>query len=163
MKILLTFDSYFGNTEQIGQAIAKALSSTETVEVKRCKEISADELSQFDLIILGSPTRGFRPTEEVSKLIKEIKSNSLVGCKIATFDTRVALETINSTFFRKVVNTGGYAAKPLAQRMKKKGAQLIIEPEGFYVMDTEGPLKEGEIERAENWGKKILEKYKSFP
>ena len=158
MKTLVTFDSYFGNTEKIGQAIAKAFSINSTIDIKRCREITADELPQYNLIIMGSPTRGFKPTEDVSKLIKELKPKALQKCKVAVFDTRVALETIKSKFFRKVVDNGGYAAKSLGVRLKKKGAQLIIAPEGFYVMDTQGPLKEGELERAENWGQKILEK-----
>ena len=159
MKTLVAFDSYFGNTEQIGQSIANAFASTEFVEIKRCKEVQPDELQNYDLLILGSPTRGFRPTDNAVKLIKEIPKGSLKSCKIVTFDTRITLETINSKLFRKVVHKGGYAAKPLAERLKKKGGQLLMEPEGFYVLDTEGPLKDGEIERAENWGKRILKKY----
>ena len=45
----------------------------------------------------------------------------------------------------------GYAAKPIADRLKKKGGELTIPPEGVYVKGTEGPLKEGELERAADW------------
>ena len=49
----------------------------------------------------------------------------------------------------------GYAAKPIADRLEKKGGQLAVPPEGFYVTDTEGPLVEGELERAAEWARKI--------
>ena len=39
--------------------------------------------------------------------------------------------------------------------LAQKGADIVHEPEGFYVADTEGPLLESELERAEVWGGKI--------
>ena len=40
--------------------------------------------------------------------------------------------------------------------LEKKGGELVIPPEGFYVGDTEGPLLEGELERAADWAKQII-------
>ena len=155
MKTLLLFDSYFGNTEKIARAVAKAFEGDNEFEIKRNNEANAEELANYKLLIIGSPTRGFQPTEDVSKLIKAVPAGELRNIKIAAFDTRVLLETIKSKFFRKVVDVGGYAAKTIDKRLVQKGAISIIAPEGFYVMDTEGPLKDGELERAENWGRQI--------
>jgi hypothetical protein len=55
-----------------------------------------------------------------------------------------------------VVKTGGYAAKRIANQLKRAGGSLIAPPEGFYVEDTEGPLKDGELERAANWAEGLL-------
>ena len=156
MKVLVVFDSYFGNTEEIGKAIAKPISNAET---KRTKDISHSDLPGYELIIFGSPTRGFRPTEDILKLVKSIPKKGLAGIKVAVFDTRIDLETINSNFLRKFVDMGGYAAPTLKKMLCRKGAESIIEPEGFYVMDTEGPLKDKELERAENWGSKVMESF----
>jgi hypothetical protein len=49
----------------------------------------------------------------------------------------------------------GYAAKPISEKLRKKGGELIIAPEGFFVKDVEGPLKEGELERAAAWAREI--------
>jgi hypothetical protein len=38
----------------------------------------------------------------------------------------------------------------------RKGAELVDEPESFFVADKEGPLREGEVERAEDWGRFLL-------
>lgn len=156
MKTLLIFDSFFGNTETIARAIAKPFSSLDNFEIKRSNEVAPTDLSNYELIIAGSPTRGFNPTPDISNLLKAVGAKSLRNTKVATFDTRVALHTIKSGVLRKIVNTGGYAAKPLTKRLCKKGARAIVEPEGFYVLDTEGPLQEGELERAEQWGQSIL-------
>jgi hypothetical protein len=55
-----------------------------------------------------------------------------------------------------VVHKGGYAAKHIARRLEKAGGSLIVAPEGFYVEGTEGPLKDGEVERAGTWAKRLL-------
>ncbi|MBN2806939.1 MAG: flavodoxin family protein [Prolixibacteraceae bacterium] len=157
MKTLILFDSYFGNTEKIARAFAKAFEGDQEFAIKRNHETTPEELSNYDLLIVGSPTRGFQPTEDVAKLIKSIKPGALKNTKIAAFDTRVALESIHNKLLKGMVHLGGYAAKPIAARLCKKGATQVIEPEGFFVMDTEGPLKEGELERAEAWGLKIRE------
>jgi hypothetical protein len=51
----------------------------------------------------------------------------------------------------------GYAAGRIANNLKKKGSTLIASPEGFFVTGGQGPLKEGELERAAAWAKGILE------
>jgi hypothetical protein len=51
----------------------------------------------------------------------------------------------------------GYAAKPIAYKLEKKGGSLVIPPEGFLVKASEGPLKDGELERAADWAKLIIE------
>jgi hypothetical protein len=41
--------------------------------------------------------------------------------------------------------------------LKKKRGNLVEFPEGFFVKDKEGPLKEGEPERTASWAKEIVE------
>ena len=39
--------------------------------------------------------------------------------------------------------------------MEKRGTPLAAPPEGFFVKGSDGPLKDGEVERASAWGKAI--------
>jgi len=71
----------------------------------------------------------------------------------AAFDTRFALESIDSSTVRFIVKTGGYAASTIAKELKKRGGNLVAAPEGFLVTGEKGPLKEGELERAKEWGR----------
>jgi len=50
----------------------------------------------------------------------------------------------------------GYAAKPIADRLVRKRGSLASPPEGFLVGGSEGPLKEGELERAAEWASLAL-------
>jgi flavodoxin len=159
-KALVVYDSFFGNTERIARSIGNALGRSEDVEIIRVGDVRPEQLAGLKLLIVGSPTRAFRPSPAIKKFLKSIPKNSLKGVKVAAFDTRITDEEIDSAVFILgiLVNIFGYAAKPIADRLVKKGGRLIALPEGFYVHGTEGPLKEGELERASNWAKKISAK-----
>lgn len=153
-KVLVIYDSVFGNTEKIAQAIAAAL-GTQAMPVSQAE---ADQLRGLNLLVVGSPTRGFRPTEGISKLLNGLPKNHLAGARVAAFDTRIDLETIDSKVFRFVVDKGGYAAKTIAKSLEKKGGQLAAPGEGFYVTGEQGPLKDGELERAADWAGRLAKK-----
>lgn len=161
MKALVVYDSVFGNTERIAQAIGDALGRAEDVETLSVGHVRPEKLTGLKLLIVGSPTRGFRPTPALNNLLKSVPKNGLKGVKVAAFDTRLTVEAIESSVFilRILVNIFGYAAKPIADRLRKKGGELIVPPEGFFVQGTEGPLREGELERAADWAKRIRAKW----
>jgi len=157
MKALVVYDSEFGNTEQIANTIGSTLGSTDEIEVLRVGEVKMEGLTGLELLIVGSPTQRFRPTEATSDFLKHIHANWLKGINVAAFDTRLTIEEIEGTrmlpFFVRIF---GYAAQPIASKLKKKGGELIASPEGFYVQGMKGPLVEGELERAADWARQII-------
>jgi len=158
MKTLIIFDSFFGNTEQIAQAIGNALGALPEVQVARITNVNQADLAGVDLLIVGSPTRAFRPTQVITDFLNKIPTNALNGLRVAAFDTRIALGDIEKPILRTMVKVGGYAAKPIADLLRKKGAILAVAPEGFYVRGEKGPLKEGELPRAAKWAASCVEK-----
>lgn len=152
MKSLIIYDSFFGNTEKIAQALGQALGS-ETIKVQ---DISVDQLNGVELLILGSPTRAFSPSPDITKFLKSQPAQGCTGMKVATFDTRIAVDEVNSKFLTFMVKIFGYAAETMARKLQKKGGTLVVPPEWFLVKDSEGPLKDGELERATEWAKRIL-------
>jgi flavodoxin len=158
MKGLVVYDSVFGNTEKIAQAIGAVLAEQGSVETLSVGRMTTNSMSGLDILIVGSPTRGFRPTEAVSKFLNSIPKNSLTEVRVAAFDTRIWLDTIDSKTLRFVVDKGGYAANTIAKSLVKKGGQLVAPPEGFLVTGEQGPLKEGELDRANEWARGIADK-----
>ena len=156
MKVLIIYDSVFGNTEQVAQAMGNALGSQAEVNILRVGDVKPEHLTGLDVLIVGSPTRAFSPTPETKKLLGSIPQHGLKGIKVAAFDTRIALSDVDSRILPVFVKVFGYAAKPIADRLTKKGGDLIISPEGFFVKGSEGPLKDGELERATDWAKQII-------
>ncbi|UCD48914.1 MAG: hypothetical protein JSW27_15420 [Phycisphaerales bacterium] len=155
MKARVVYDSVFGNTEQIARSIGNALGVQNEVEILAVGAAQPEQLSDSELLAVGSPTRAFRPTPALTKLLKAIPKNGLDGVRVAAFDTRIATADINSRVLSVMVKLFGYAAAPIAKRLQNRGGELIITPEGFFVQDTEGPLKEGELERAAAWAQRI--------
>ena len=147
--------SHTGNTEKVARAIAEGLGKKAAVELKRPAEAAPDGLAGFDLLVVGSPTRSFQATEATVALLKSLPAGCLKGRRAAAFDTRIDAKSIKQAAFRFMVNTGGYAAKKIADRLKKAGAELAAAPEGFIVEATEGPMRAGELERATAWGERL--------
>jgi len=156
MQALIVYDSYFGNTEKVAQEIGKSLGSRNEVKVCKVKEVTPEQLKGLNILIVGSPTRAFSPSPAIKKFLKSIPKNSLNGIGVAAFDTRISEVDIDSKILSFLVKLFGYAAKPILQKLVKKGGEPAVSPEGFIVKDTEGPLKEAELERAAEWAKKIL-------
>jgi len=156
MKALVIYDSYFGNTEQIAQAIGNVLGSQEDVGTLRVGNLKPEQLTGLELLIVGSPTRGFRPTAAITKRLRSIPTNGLSGVKVAAFDTRISIADMGPAILRFLAGLFGYAAKPISDRLRKKGGRLTVPPEGFLVMGAEGPLKEGELERAADWARQVM-------
>jgi flavodoxin len=153
-KVFVIYDSVFGNTEKIAQSIAEAF-DTQAIPVSQA---DSGQLRGLDLLVVGSPTRKFSPTEGISKLLNSLPKNHLAGARVAAFDTRIDLETIDSKAFRFIVDKGGYAAKTIAKSLEKKGGQLAAPGEGFYVTGEQGPLKDGELERAADWASRLAKR-----
>jgi flavodoxin len=157
MKALIIYDSVCGNTEQIAQAIGQALGSPDQVETLRVNQVVPARLAGTTLLIVGSPTRGFRPTEAVTKFLHAIPRYGLIDTKVAAFDTRISVRDIDNRLLYLLVRMFGYAAQPIANKLIKKGGTLVTPPEGFIVKGSEGPLKDGERDRAIAWAKAIAQ------
>ena len=162
MKALVIYDSVFGNTEKIANAIGTAigaeLAPPDQVQTLQVGHVQPEGLAGLDLLVVGSPTRGFRPTEALAAFLKGLPPGALQGIRVAAFDTRFSEADQKSWAMRLLLRSGGYAAKPIAEALNKSGGNLVAPPEGFIVKDTEGPLKEGELDRATDWARKLLEK-----
>jgi flavodoxin I len=149
MNTLVVYDSVYGNTEKIARAIGENLSGE--VRVIRVGDVDVSALKSLDLLFVGSPTHGGRPSPATRELLDEIQPPALEGIKVAAFDTRL------TTRWAGIL---GFAAGRIAKSLKKKGGTLVGSPENFHVEGTEGPLREGELERAAAWARQIAESAK---
>jgi flavodoxin len=142
MKTLVVYDSVYGHTKTIAQTVGDAIPGE--VEVLHAKEAKASELGAYDLLIVGAPTHGARPSPDAKAFLDEIQPFALKGVNVAAFDTRMT---------NKFITLFGVAAPKIAKALKEQGGTLVGSPAGFFVTGGEGPLKEGEVERAAAWAK----------
>ena len=148
MHTFVVYDSQFGNTERIVNIIANTLLEFGQVRAVRVNQIHAVELQGVDLLVVGCPTQGWRPTPAMRSLLEHLPAGSLNGLAGACFDTR----------FQRSRWVTGSAARSIARQLRKKSASLLLPPESFFVEGTKGPLVEGEAERAAAWAQELGEK-----
>jgi flavodoxin I len=147
IKTLIVYTSLYGNTEKIAMAMGRAINAD--VKKPLFGVLSAGDLNDYDLLIMGSPTQDGRQMPSIRALLDVLPPNGLKEKKVAAFDTRHKW---------KLVGIWGYAAPRIAKTLQTKRGMLIAPPEGFYVSSTKGPLAPGELARAEVWAKSLVEK-----
>ena len=140
MNTVIIYDSQFGNTEQLARCVADKLASYGTVKLFRVPE-GAFERTEADLLLVGGPTQRHGTSKEMRAFLESIPRSALQGQAAAAFDTRYHLSAFVT----------GSAATRIAAGLKRAGASLIVLPESFFVAKVEGPLEQGEIERAGEW------------
>ncbi len=146
MNTLVIYDSQFGNTEVIARVIASTLSAFGQAQAVRVGAARPEEFQGVDLIIMGSPTQGFRPTLAMQSLLRNVSSEALSGVAVACFDTRFRGGLWKSS-----------AALRMDRQLRAMGVETVAAPESFFVkaMKKEGPLLAGEVERAGTWALSI--------
>ncbi|GAB3058039.1 flavodoxin family protein [Sediminivirga luteola] len=153
MKALIVIETCFGNTEQIAHAIADGL-RTGGADIEVIQAADAPTPQGFDLLLVGSPTHSMGLPKAATRHQARAKGGhpndtgiaewldaltSLAGQRVAAFST------ITGGIF------SGSASKAIEKRLRKLNA-TVVGREDFTVRGTEGPLADGEIERANNWG-----------
>lgn len=151
MKTLIIYDSVFGNTKIIAEAIARGFGEDATVVHV---SLAKTDFSDVGLVIVGSPTRAFRPTPVITSFLKSIPAGKLDGIRIAAFDTRVDVKTVNNKFLTFMVKISGYAVEKIEKLLVGKGG-VSAGTSWYCVSASEGPLLNGELERAEHWASEL--------
>lgn len=157
MNIMIVQESIYGNTAKVAQAMVERLAAQHQVRAISVQDARKRGLKGIDLLIVGSPTRGFLPTPNIREYLSGL-ADLTSGPDVAVFDTRLDPAAVKPTPLRWVVGIGGYAATRMARQMATNGARLRGTPGAFVVTGLEGPLKEGELERAAAWAEGLVTK-----
>lgn len=167
MTIAVVYESLYGNTRRIAEAVADGLGEAGEVTIVNVRDATPALLDGMDLLVAGGPThvhgmssattrRGAaadaekkghtKPDVEGGPLRDWLDGLSAApGQRAAAFDTRIDKPKL----------LVGSAAKGIAKRLDRAGFAMIGE-ESFLVGGTEGPLDAGELERARAWGKILV-------
>jgi len=151
MKTVIVYDSLYGNTRAVAEAIGRTVGGE--VELVRAEEAVSDTLQSATLVIVGSPTHGGRPSEKTKRFLDQLPAGALQNVRAAAFSTGVGSEG-QSFFLRAVIGLFGYAAPHILRRLQERGA-TSLGSENFFVTGKEGPLREGELDRAARWGAEL--------
>ncbi|MEV8100696.1 flavodoxin domain-containing protein [Kitasatospora sp. NPDC085879] len=173
MQALIVYESMYGNTRRIAEAIAEGVHAAAPDSQVSClpvAEATADATRAADLLVVGGPTHMHGMSSGLSrKLARSAQEKDTEppadpepgrspglrswfhtlpdteqGTHAAAFDTRAD------------IRMSGGAADGIARRLAHHHYDVTAEPEGFIVEDTEGPLRAGELDRARAWGAELV-------
>ena len=171
MRALVVYESMYGNTHRIAEAIARGLRSAYAVQVVSVAGARFEDVGRYDLIVAGGPTHAHgisRPdTREAAITAPQAKAGQLkVEPDAGGVSLRVWLDTLGlggghaaafDTRLQGYAFVTGRASKGIAAMLRQHGFQLVVEPISFLV-DRHDHLLPGEEERAERWGATLGEK-----
>jgi hypothetical protein len=134
MNALVVFESGYGSTRQIAEAVADGLRGSIPTELMCVSDAHDVDLSTVRLLVVGG--HGPAAREWLHQLPRHR------SCRGVAFDTR----------FDKPTLLTGCAAKSIQRGLQAAGFSAFGEPHSFLVTGTAGPLTFGEIEPAREWG-----------
>lgn len=145
MKGAVVFQSKFGNSRQIAERIAGGLEETghqvDLMRVGSFKELPPD----LDFIVVGGPTRIGRAYGPIKRLARKLPDR-WAGKPYATFSTGASVYTDKPS---------RQAAEILGGMLDARGMKKLLPPFLAGVSDMSGPLAEGELDRASEFGRNL--------
>jgi flavorubredoxin len=148
MNALIIYDSLYGNTEEIAEAIASSWRQYGNTRVVAASTANAIDLLGVSLLAIGGPTQKHGLSPAMEDLLDRLATEKLAKLPVVAFDTRVPLSAW----------LAGSAAEVIARRLGRQGIAVALPPESFFVEGREGPLKKGEAERAARWAYQVIER-----
>ena len=173
MRALVVYESMYGNTHTVAEAIAAGLDDSPEVDDVRVLAVAhagAADVDAADLLVVGGPTHAHSMSRESTRTqaIKDADRpdrtlhldpeaepgegvrdwlaglDRVDGAPAAAFDTRIDIAALLS----------GRASKAIARALRHHGFAEAAAPESFLVT-TDNVLVEGEEERARAWGRAL--------
>ncbi|HKT00757.1 MAG TPA: flavodoxin family protein [Rugosimonospora sp.] len=163
MDVAVVFESMFGNTQEIAEAVADGLRGADPgarVTVLPVAQATPDRIGGAALVV-GAPTHvlGLSRTPTRRKAM-ETAGTGEPPAEVVEFGVREWLDTLPGKGSRRaaVFDTrlaspfAGGAARHIDKGLRRHGYTMVARPKGFVVDSGEGPLRAGEHERARTWG-----------
>jgi len=161
MRALIVYESSFGNTARVAQAVWEGMFS-------RLPDVSLLEVGaaprrlppELELLVVGAPTHVFGMSRPATRADAQVQAGA--SSAVPTIGVREWLDSLDplersvqgATFDTRIhsPHIPGSAAVGAWRVLWHAGFVVTAEAESFWVLGTAGPLRDGELERARSWG-----------
>jgi menaquinone-dependent protoporphyrinogen IX oxidase len=148
VKVFVAYDSKYGNTKIVAKQIAVGLNSVDGVEAEigYVKEVEPQKIAIYNALVLGAPNHMGKPSRTFTKFMDTLADVKLEARWVAAFDTYFQRERNFEKAMQKIEN-----------QVTKKLPNLKLAAHGLSVKVTgiNGPIADGELPKAEEFGKAI--------
>jgi len=150
MKILIVHDSRFGNGKSIANAIADGIKARSVqADVAHVSELDGMDLGSYKGLVLGWPVHIGGATSASKKATEKL------GLRCA--------DRMFTTFSTSLSISGGIRSQvKMISKAKDCGLRYAMDGAAFRVKGFKGPLYDGELERALEFGRSVGEKFKAL-
>ncbi|HST48532.1 flavodoxin family protein [Jatrophihabitans sp.] len=171
MRTLVVYESMYGNTQEIAEAVAAGLRTAGEARVLPVREAVLASLDGIDLLVVGGPThawgmtrartraqaitdghrKGLRVTARPGDLgLREwlaSQTGNGNGLASAAFDTRI----------KAPAAVTGRASRGMVRWLRRNGLVVLAPAVSFFVT-RDSRLLAGETDRARRWGRELAER-----
>lgn len=159
MNVIVVYESHWGNTAAVARAIADGFGPE--AQVLTTDEASTTAVADADLIIAGAPIMAFSlPSDRMlATLAGDAKAPARPDLSHASM--RAWLDQLPAGHGRSAqFETGlrwspGGATNAIGHRLEEAGFRRLGKSQRFVVKGSYGPLRDGELERAQQWGTEL--------
>ncbi|MCJ7769825.1 MAG: flavodoxin domain-containing protein [Dehalococcoidales bacterium] len=147
-KVIVIYESKYGNTKQAAEEIIAGIKETAAIEaiLSEVKQVNFDDVIAADAILIGSPNHMGRATKSIRSFIDELGKINLNYVPVAVFDTCFSRECEKAVKkMEKQITEGVLSLKLITPGLSVK------------VKGTKGPILEEELPRCREFGVKFGE------
>jgi len=145
-RVFIIYDTKYGNTKLVAEKIAEGMRELKGIEteVSDVKKVDLKKIDSFDAILIGAPNHFGSPSRTIMKFIDKLGKLKLKAKGVAVFDTFLGKDFEMAT-------------KKMEKRLDEKVPPLRLMTSGLSIRvdETKGPITEGELPKAREFGKKI--------
>ncbi|MDH4139197.1 MAG: flavodoxin domain-containing protein [Coriobacteriia bacterium] len=165
MKAIVVYESLWGNTAEVARAIAEGIGPDALV--LSTADATPDAVKDANLLVAGAPAHIRNLPSDKTRATAKQRSDedqSLPAPDLSHPSMRSWLESLpRGTGRGAAFDTGaagwwgGGAAKPISRKLRSRGYKPAGKPQTYIVLGQDGPMAEGEIDRARAWGRELAQ------
>jgi len=159
MKAIVVYESLWGNTAAVARAIAVGLGAD--ARALSTAEATGAALSGVDLIVAGAPVHAFSLPSEESRRNAAASSGKAPAPDLSHPSMRSWLAALPAgqgrfaAFDTRFKWTPGGATSRIARGLEGAGYRLAAKAQHFLIKGSHGPMRDGELDRARQWGSEL--------
>jgi len=151
-RVYIVYDTKYGNTKLVAEKIAEGIKDQKGLEIDIAdvKQVNLKKMQEADAILIGAPNHMGNPSRTITRFIDDLDKLKLKAKGAAVFDTYMGRD------FEK-------AAKKMENKLREKAPALKLMTPGLSIRvdEAKGPIAEGELPKAIDFGKKIATQLKT--
>jgi hypothetical protein len=173
MTALVVYESMYGNTRRIAEAVAEGIAATLAVTAVEVADAPEAIGGDIDLLVVGGPTHAHgMSTARTRESARERSTAPLVSQRMGIREwldhAQAQVFDVHAAAFDTRINgmalLTGSAAKGYAKGLRSAGFRVDWPPRSFLVNARPAPgedaLLSGQLDEARSWGQAIASKVK---